>query len=475
MTLPRGGALFMGGDEVYPTSGRYDYIAKMRLPYEFAFPSQHKSSDHPPVFAIPGNHDWYDGLVNFLAFFAREKPTPIGNWRTQQKRSYFTAKLSDNCWVWAIDIALVADMDQPQANYFVEAARAMPQAANIILCSAEPGWYKVDSDSYRTLSYAASIAEGAGKSLHIPLVLSGDTHHYARYSSSHGTQYVTSGGGGAFLHGTHQLPASITADWMQYAQEKLTLEICHPVAAKSRALLVGDFKFPFLNYGFAATLGLFYALMGYVLSLAPRCDLAVISLLVLFAGFFSYSGYQEDAFNWRSIVFWKTTILSGLHALAHFVALLLLTWLVIAIDSRLWSLLHHGPWWLWLLEFALPTILGGGFLAGLIFGANLYVTCRYLNMNHNDAFSAMRLDSYRHFLRIKIVGDQITVYPIGVDVVPRRHEWRDNPAAAGDATVSRFLPPAGFAAKLIERPIVISGWQSAQTIEFKKPGDMPSR
>jgi hypothetical protein len=149
--LPRGGALFMGGDEVYPTSGRDDYNAKMRAPYQFAFPNQKRATNHPPVFAIPGNHDWYDGLVNFLAFFAREKPTPIGNWRTQQKRSYFAAKLTDQCWLWAIDIALVADMDQPQADYFVAVAEAMPQGANVILCSAEPGWYKTDSDSYRTL------------------------------------------------------------------------------------------------------------------------------------------------------------------------------------------------------------------------------------------------------------------------------------------------------------------------------------
>ncbi len=164
-------------------------------------------------------------LVNFLAFFARQKATRIGNWRTQQRRSYYAAKLTDQCWIWAIDIALVADIDQPQADYFVAVAKEMPQNASVILCSAEPGWYKVDSDSYRTLSYAAWIAENAGKSLRISLVLSGDTHHYARYSSDHGTHYVTSGGGGAFLHGTHQLPDEITADWLRYSKDKLSLQI----------------------------------------------------------------------------------------------------------------------------------------------------------------------------------------------------------------------------------------------------------
>ena len=85
------------------------------------------------MFAIPGNHDWYDGLVNFLAFFARQKLTPIGNWRTQQRRSDFAARLIILCWLWAIDIALVADMDQPQADYFVAVAKAMPQGGSVIL------------------------------------------------------------------------------------------------------------------------------------------------------------------------------------------------------------------------------------------------------------------------------------------------------------------------------------------------------
>jgi len=468
-TLPRGGALFMGGDEVYPTSGRYDYIAKMRLPYEFALPSQPKSSQHPPIFAIPGNHDWYDGLVNFLAFFAREKSTSIGNWRTQQKRSYFAAKINENCWLWAIDIALVADMDQPQANYFVAAAKDMPQGANIILCSAEPGWYKVDSDSYRTLSYAANIAEGAGKALRIPLVLSGDTHHYARYTSTHGTEYITSGGGGAFLHGTHQLPSEIEAEWLRYSNEKLVLQFCYPDQKASRRLLKGDFCFPFLNYGFALALGSIYAIAGYILSLVPRLDVAVVVFLILITGFVEYSSYQERNRNWLTVV------LASVHAVVQFCLLLFLTFLSVQFDSVLGSLRDQGPWWLWLLQFAIPMIFGGGVVAGFVFGANLYFTCRYAGMNSNDAFSAMRLDAYRNFLRLRIVGDQITVYPIGIDKVPTRNEWRDNEDAEHDPAISRFLPPESFAIRLIEKPIIISGSQSAQTMDVRKPIDLPPK
>ncbi len=465
-TLPRAGALFMGGDEVYPTATRDEYNVKLRAPYQFAFPLQESIPDaqRPPVFAIPGNHDWYDGLVNFLAFFARKKSTDIGHWKTQQKRSYFAAKVSDLCWVWAIDIALITDMDQPQADYFVAVAETMPPGANVILCSAEPGWYKVDSDSYRTLSYAAMIAENAGKALRIPLVLSGDTHHYARYSSGHGTQYITSGGGGAFLHGTHHLPEQVTADWRKFKDEKLDLQICHPSKEKSKDLLTGNFAFALTNYSFSVVLGGLYAAIGYILTLVPRVDLAVILFGALAVGFVGYSTYQEK-FSF------KVVSLSLLHSLVHFSALLILANLIVFADAHLWSLYVNGMWWTWLLEFAIAATFAGGLVAGTIFGANLFVTCRYWDMNHNDAFGAMRLNSYRHFLRMKIIGDRITVFPIGIDGVPQRSEWEPNPD--DDPAAPYFLPPDGFNPRLLEDPIVIFGSNVSPTIDIKKPSEMP--
>ncbi len=42
--------------------------------------------DPPELFAIPGTHDWYDGLVNFTSIFCLNRW--IGGWRTSQRRSY---------------------------------------------------------------------------------------------------------------------------------------------------------------------------------------------------------------------------------------------------------------------------------------------------------------------------------------------------------------------------------------------------
>ena len=100
--LPRGQALIMGGDEVYPAASEQTYRNQLRQPYAWAFPDHdRKSADGVPVFAVPGNHDWYDGLVMFLAFFCSEKIWHLGNWRSQQKRSYFAIQITDTWWLWA--------------------------------------------------------------------------------------------------------------------------------------------------------------------------------------------------------------------------------------------------------------------------------------------------------------------------------------------------------------------------------------
>ncbi|MGB6924498.1 MAG: metallophosphoesterase, partial [Methyloceanibacter sp.] len=222
--LPRGSLVVMGGDEVYPYATTRDYVLRTRYPYGFALPFAHQIGDCPLVMAIPGNHDWYDGLARFLAIFCRKESTPIGGWRTKQRRSYFAVRLSRNWWLWGIDIALIEDMDQPQKDYFTTIAGEM-QGANLILCSSEPGWYNAapNSESFRSLGYAAWIAKKANKNIRIALCLSGDTHHYARYSTDFGTEFMTAGGGGAFLHGTHQLPPELKLDWFKHHQSSVSL------------------------------------------------------------------------------------------------------------------------------------------------------------------------------------------------------------------------------------------------------------
>lgn len=471
--LPRGSALVMGGDQVYPTSGYSEYIRKMRTPYAMAFPDR-PGADHPPILLIPGNHDWYDGLVHFVALFCRKKPSRVGNWRTRQRRSYFAAKLTEDCWIWAIDIALTGNMDQPQADYFVAIAGMMPPGATIVFCAAEPGWYKAEkkADAYRVLSYAAWIAKNAGKSLRTPLVLSGDSHHYCRYSMESGTQFITSGGGGAFLHGTHQLKDEIKADWLEEEGATLSLKTtpdeqhgscdkraCYPTQEKSKELLWGDLLFPFLNFDFALLLGFMYWAASYALILRFKWDIAAIIFGVLTLSLWAYSRYQEDPGR-------RVLLPAALHALVHVAAIALLAWSFIQIGHYRLGLLHWD-WWAYLLALGVVAVPGGGFIAGLIFGSNLFLTCRFADMNHNDAFSAMRLDSFRHFLRVRITAETLTIYAIGIDKVPSRAEWRRNPDRDRHAPV--LVPASEISTRLIEEPIVIRRGRTTNTEDMKAP------
>src|SRR5436190_1576193 len=166
--LPRADCLIMGGDEVYPYASAEDYLQRMQRTYRAAFPkTKRPGADHPPVYLIPGNHDWYDGLTLFLAKFCRGRRTPLGSWMASQRRSYFAAHLGDNWWIWGFDSQLGEDVDQPQADYFVTIARKMEPNAKIIICASVPTWLKANLNAknkeeqakfYKGLDYIAGIA-----------------------------------------------------------------------------------------------------------------------------------------------------------------------------------------------------------------------------------------------------------------------------------------------------------------------------
>ena len=146
----RGDVLIFGGDEVYPTASREVYNERLLIPYQTATRSRGEWTDPGPfahVFAIPGNHDWYDSLVAFTRLFTSNRW--FGRWRTRQSRSYFALKLPHNWWLLGTDVQLGSDIDRPQVQYFERLRKYMEeeeakskQPATIILCHAEPHWIR---------------------------------------------------------------------------------------------------------------------------------------------------------------------------------------------------------------------------------------------------------------------------------------------------------------------------------------------
>ena len=133
------------------------------------------------MFATPGNHDWYDGLVSFLRLFCATQW--IGGWRTRQRRSYFALQLPNNWWIWAIDIQLDTYIDDVQLQYFTDLK--IGAGDKVILLTAKPSWIaavdgRVEPPTWKYLNFFEErMVRDTGARL--ALTITGDRHHYARY------------------------------------------------------------------------------------------------------------------------------------------------------------------------------------------------------------------------------------------------------------------------------------------------------
>jgi hypothetical protein len=233
-----GHVLVMGGDQVYPYPSREAYARRTEAPYAAAF-SDRKA--RPDIFAIPGNHDWFDSLITFSRLFCRPERGFAGC-RTRQTRSYFALQLPCDWWLAGIDLQLGADFDEPQIRYFQGVSQQMSARANVILCVPEPLWvYELvypDYEAYnaRTLEYF----EREVLRRPVSVKISGDLHFYKRHADAAGAQEIVSGGGGGFLHPSHR-PAT------PELRRGFTQQAVYPAPAVSAGLAWRNLLFPFLN------------------------------------------------------------------------------------------------------------------------------------------------------------------------------------------------------------------------------------
>jgi hypothetical protein len=479
-TLPRGQILIFGGDEVYPTPSRQDYEDRLLGPYDEAFEglSTAGAKNMPDLYAMPGNHDWYDGLSAFLALFCRrriassamagiDRPGKVIAGRpTRQTRSYFALKLPQGWWLWGTDSQIEGYLDQPQVDFFqYVASNWMDPGSKVILCCGTPSWAYADARNpkakFTTFGYLerlASIADSeAGKPMghELKLVLTGDSHHYSRYSEDGSVQYLTAGGGGAFLHPTHQLSdRNFVFDYAAPAQNirkaghynrsfKLQPKIggsgeaVFPDKATSRSLTKRNVGFALLNPGMLLLYWIAYALFFW--SLEASSVIAVNQPLGEYLG--SLSTYRcalirqvliGFATPWPTLLFFTSLAIYGyftdepyskprrwIIGLSHG---LLQAALVVSISC--------GIFWLsgrldvssigWT-EVA-PIIAGSlvaAFASATLFGCYLWFCLNRLKIHWNEGFSSLRIKDYKNLLRIRIKEDgSLEVFPIGLAKVP---------------------------------------------------------
>jgi hypothetical protein len=458
--LPRGDVLLMGGDQVYPLANGESYEDRTKGPYRAALPEAPAEGTRPTLFALPGNHDWYDGLTAFLRLFARRKDARIGGWRTQQRRSYFAVKLPSNWWLFAIDEQFGAYIDDPQLLYFEKATKDVGPDDRIILMTPSPTWVKAADkpEVYDAVDYFIRTILGPTKA-HVRLLVSGDLHHYARYTGED-RELITCGGGGAFLLGTHTLPGQITVP----PEDTLTrnasrsrdydLAATFPDAKSSRRMGWGVFRrLPIRNTGFATMLGLIQTLTmlaaagaangegGAIQRLFSIPLVFMLALILIGTVLFAQppgASSEKHSRHW---------ILGLAHGFAQIALMAGGTWVWLRLPFHDWT--WPGPLAVAAVLY-LPII---GFLATQVCALYLLVAS-FFKVNVNELFAGQGIEDAKSFLRMHIAADgTLTVHPIGIDKICR--EWAAHPDGKHDESWLRPVEP--LTAHLIEEPITVTG------------------
>ncbi len=453
--LPRGQLLFMGGDEVYPTASTQAYEDRTKGPYKAALPCV-VGQPLPHLYALPGNHDWYDGLTAFLRLFVKDGTDQIGGWVNAQARSYFAIQLPHNWWLMAIDIQSSVYIDDPQLRYFHEVAGRLGAEDRVIVCTPTPGWVEAATDhgAYDTIDYfVRTVLEPTGA--RVKLMLSGDLHHCAHYRGTD-RELVHCGGGGAYLYPTHELPEQIQVPQPTSLSRKQSdvkpyrLAATFPTKATSRRLAAGVFgRLPLRNKTFILLVGLLHMLFALSIveqirhttgTLAPLVSIPVTitGLLLLGAGvgFAMLPKGARDPRNW----------VAGLaHGTVHLGVGVLGGWL--------WSTLPFADW-VWPLSLLAALILYlpvSGFVATEVVCVYLLFASRAM-VNLNELFAGQAIIDEKSFLRLHLDRDgSLTIYPVAVPRVCRK--WTATPDAPADRPW--FEPATPMPLTLAEPPIRI--------------------
>ncbi|GIL77238.1 hypothetical protein Vretifemale_6729 [Volvox reticuliferus] len=225
LVLPRGDVLLVGGDLAYPNPSRETYQQRLFTPFSYALPppphfhpgrlvvhkpdlppawgvqeahlpcdlrglsprSSRRASSAalrrymgPTAFAIPGNHDWIDGLETFTREIQHKGW--LGGWLLPQEKSYFALRLPAGWWLFGFDLALVQDIDMQQYRYFANVVeQRMGPDDQVILMTHEPLWLLEWFWQRRHGTNLRQLVRGHLRG-RARLHLAGDLHFYMRHT-----------------------------------------------------------------------------------------------------------------------------------------------------------------------------------------------------------------------------------------------------------------------------------------------------
>jgi hypothetical protein len=470
-TLPRAQLIIFGGDEVYPYATPTEYEDRFSGPYLAALPwtepdESRPQEKHPRMLAIPGNHDWYDGLTGFMRLFAQANW--IGGRELEQTRSYFAVELPGPFWLWGIDIQSDNYVDAAQIEYFKTAAKLMAADDALILCTAKPSWTDVrdSKDAYRNLAFVERTMVPPG--VRTILMLSGDRHHYARYEAAKDVgaegprMRVTAGGGGAFLSTTQKLADPVNLPRPRGDDNPATddtepfkLACRYPSLNQSRRLNGHIFSLGLRNPWFMLSPAIMYVLL-FVSSVSRLGEqnneivldkresfgfqdflvsaMGVTTLAIIFAVAAILSAFYIVP---KRVGVWPSRVFRGLAGVTQTAAHVAAQAAIAMLCVQAFQTQTLTGWRLLLCTLLVG--LAGGIVGSIIFAAFLFLVFTLFGWNSTEAFSSFRYSGYKNFLRIHVTKEKVTVYPIGIDKVCK--SWDYDPRAKSNE--ASWLKPSG--------------------------------
>lgn len=231
--------MVLASDVIYPAGAVDEYEQKFYKPYrDFT----------GPIYAVPGNHDWYDELRGFMFHicggeeraapewtFTDQMPAwkrllhralwrrpgrpaatdgavrktwrPRDSQQSGQRTPYWTIE-TDHLRIVGIDTGITGEIDRDQGRWLRDVSQD-PERPKVLI-TGKPVY--VDNE------YHPGPIEGGGtvdEIVRAPehgyvAAIGGDIHNYQRYPVDVGRgrliQYIVCGGGGAFMHETHKIP-----------------------------------------------------------------------------------------------------------------------------------------------------------------------------------------------------------------------------------------------------------------------------
>jgi uncharacterized membrane protein HdeD (DUF308 family) len=219
--------LVLSSDVIYPSGATKDYEPKFYLPFK---------GFNKPIYAVPGNHDWYDALESFAANFlepaaaraamrgrrladlklttttqsridgmideAQRLRTEYQLIAAQQRAPYFEI-LTDQFSLIAVDTGILRRVDDDQTSWLEGALERAGDRFKMVI---------LGHPLYAAGNYQAGVEEDFAR-VHrllrkhaVDVVMGGDTHDFEYYKEDYGADeyqrsmyHFVNGGGGAYL------------------------------------------------------------------------------------------------------------------------------------------------------------------------------------------------------------------------------------------------------------------------------------